>query len=65
MIDEAIAEKMARLESEIADIKETLDFIKDTIVKADATITSVSEQVMPTVESLLKSPMIKMLGIVK
>jgi hypothetical protein len=53
------------LENQLKEIRETLDFIKATIVKADTTITSVAEQVMPTVTDLMNSPMLKMLGMKK
>lgn len=58
-------ERIAAIESDLNDIKETLDFIKATIVKADTTITTVAEQVMPTVNELINSPMLKMLGMGK
>lgn len=53
------------LEHELAEIKETLEFIKATIVKADGTITTVAEQVMPTLNDVMKSPLLKMLGMKK
>lgn len=43
-------------------IRSDLDFIKEHIVKADETIQMVSKEVMPTIDSLMKSPLIKMLG---
>ncbi len=55
------AEILDRIEGELADIKETLAFIKETIVKADNTITKVANEVQPTIDGLLKSPMLKML----
>lgn len=58
-------ERLDSIERELSEIKATLDFIRDTIVKADTTITTVAEQVMPTVNSLLDSPMVKMLGLKK
>lgn len=39
-----------------------LEFIKETIVKADTTITKVAAEVMPTINQLMESPMIKMLA---
>lgn len=58
-------ERFDAIERELSEIKSTLDFIRNTIVKADTTITTVAEQVMPTVNSLLESPMVKMLGLKK
>ncbi len=60
-----VDEQLESLTQEIAEIKETLDFIRETIVKADTTISTVAEQVMPTVNSLLESPMVRMLGLKK
>jgi hypothetical protein len=60
-IDMREEDRIAALESQLEDIRETLSFIKDTIVKADATITAVAEQVMPTVNELMQHPMLKML----
>jgi hypothetical protein len=54
-----------RTEEMQAEIMVTLQFIKETLVKADTTIATVAEQVMPTVNELLASPMLKMLGIGK
>jgi uncharacterized coiled-coil protein SlyX len=58
-------EQFAKLEAEIAECKVTLEFIKDTIVKADTTITRVAAEVMPTINELTNSPMLKMLGVGK
>ena len=60
-----VDEQLESLTQEIAEIKKTLDFIRETIVKADTTISTVAEQVMPTVNSLLESPMVRMLGLKK
>lgn len=61
----ALEMRMQTIERELSEIKDVLDFIRNTIVKADTTITTVAEQVMPTVNSLLESPMVKMLGLKK
>jgi len=53
------------IEENLIEMRETLDFIKATIVKADTTITTVAEQVMPTVNQLMASPVVKMLGMGK
>jgi prefoldin subunit 5 len=58
-------EAIENLQAELDEIKATLNFIKDTIVKADTTITTVADQVMPTVNELMNSPMLKMLGVGK
>lgn len=57
--------RLEKLESDIAEIKETLAFIKDTLVNADTTITRVAADVMPTIEEVMRSPMLKMLGVKK
>lgn len=54
--------QIQQLQNDVDEIKATLDFIKGTIVKADTTITKVASEVMPTINSLMESPMIKMLG---
>ncbi len=59
----AIQSQFAAIEVDIAEIKSTLDFIKETIVKADAGIANIAGQVMPTIEELKKSPFLKMLGV--
>jgi hypothetical protein len=57
--------RLAEIENDLKEIKETLEFVKATIVKADTTITNVADQVMPTVNDLMKSPLLKMLGMKK
>lgn len=59
--NEIIEEKIDSLLAEHARMREDLEFIRATLVKADATISKVSAEVMPTLDSLLKSPMLKML----
>lgn len=54
-------ERFDTLEIELREIKTTLEFIKDTIVNADRTISKVANEVMPTLDGLMKSPMLKML----
>jgi uncharacterized coiled-coil protein SlyX len=64
--DETTLEDRIRgLERQLKEIQEVLDFVKATIVKADTTITTVADQVMPTVNDLMNSPMLKMLGMKK
>lgn len=55
-------ERLEQIEIELREIKATLEFVKDTIVKADSTIATVAAQVMPTITELSNSPIIKMLG---
>jgi hypothetical protein len=55
-------ERITAIETDLREIKETLEFVKETIVKADTTITKVAADVMPTINSLMESPMLKMLG---
>lgn len=65
LVDEEIHNRIMALESDLSEIKETLTFIKDTIVNADTTITKVAAEVMPTINELMQSPMLKMLGVGK
>lgn len=60
--DEVILDEISE---ELKEIRKDLDFIKEHIVKADTTISAVAEQVMPTINELMKSPMLKMLGMGK
>jgi chemotaxis regulatin CheY-phosphate phosphatase CheZ len=57
----SIDDQIADLAFQIAEMKETLDFVKEHIVKSAATIEKVGAEVMPTLDSLMKSPMLKML----
>ncbi len=57
--------RLNQIELELMEIKATLDFVKETIVKADTTITTVAAEVMPTVNDLMSSPILKMLGMKK
>jgi hypothetical protein len=61
-MSEYIDDKIDDLQKELTEIRETLEFIKTTMVNADTTITKVAAEVMPTINSLMESPMIKMLG---
>jgi hypothetical protein len=60
--DNEVEERLAIIDRELNEIKDTLAFIRDTIVKADTTITTVATQVMPTIEEVMKSPIMKMFG---
>lgn len=53
--------QMQAIQDDLNLIKKELKFIRETIVKADTTITTVGEQVMPTLNGLMNSPMLKML----
>lgn len=57
--------RMILMQMDLSEIKDTLDFVMRTIVKADTTITKVAAEVMPTVDELMKSPILKMLGMKK
>jgi len=63
--DKDMLNRITVIEENLIEMRETLDFIKATIVKADTTITAVAEQVMPTVNELMASPVVKMLGMGK
>ncbi len=56
-----IERRLDDIAEELSDIKKTLEFVKETMVKADGTITKVAAEVMPTLNSLMESPMLKML----
>lgn len=55
-------QRLRDIGAELTEIKETLAFIKETIVKADTTITTVAAEVMPTITQLMENPMIKMIA---
>lgn len=57
--------ELAQVKESLADIKESLIFVSGMMAKADEVISSVTKEVMPTIEALTNSPMLKMLGIGK
>ena len=61
LVDEELHNRIMALEADMAEIKNTLDSIKEVLVKADDTITKVAAEVMPTINGLMESPMLKML----
>jgi len=61
MTNEEIEDMLVSLTAQHIEIRKDLEFIRETLVKADATITKVSAEVMPTLESVMQSPMLKML----
>ena len=65
MSDDQFTAQLAALEAELKDIKVTLAFIEEQIVKSSNVIDKVSAEVMPTINSLMESPMLKMLGMRK
>jgi hypothetical protein len=56
-----MAEQLADMEASLLIMRRQLDAISETLIKADTTITKVAAEVMPTIEGLMKSPMLKML----
>lgn len=56
---------LTEIESDLAEIKSELAFIKEMLVRADTTIATIAQQVMPTIEEISKSPLLKMLGMKK
>jgi hypothetical protein len=54
---------IADIEKDLAEIKVTLAEVLEYMVKADKTISTIADQVMPTIDQLTKSPMLKMLGV--
>jgi prefoldin subunit 5 len=51
------------IEKDLDEIKSTLAEVREYMVKADKTISTIADQVMPTIDQLTKSPMLKMLGV--
>lgn len=62
MDQEEMETRILDIQADLTEMKETLAFIKSTMVNADTTITKVAAEVMPTINSLMESPMLKMLG---
>ncbi len=60
-LDEFYDKRFTDIELDLKEIRSDLAFIRETLVKADATITKVSAEVMPTLDSVMQSPMLKML----
>lgn len=66
-------DRVTRIENDLADIKSTLDFIKNIAVndtamlaKADATIATIAGEVKPTLDALTSNPAVRMfLGVKK
>lgn len=61
LVDEELHNRIMALEEDLQEIKGTLEFIKDTMLRADSTIAKVAEQVMPTLNEVMQSPMLRML----
>lgn len=59
------AEKFEKIEQDLNEIRETLNLVKETMLRADTAIANIAAQVMPTIEELSKSPLLKMLGVRK
>lgn len=57
--------RISRMEEDLREIKEMLTAVQAVLVKADETISKVAGEVMPTIEELMKSPILKMLGMKK
>lgn len=49
------------IQEDLTEMKQTLAFIKENIVRGADVIEKVGKEVMPTVDALTKSPMLKML----
>lgn len=58
---EEVNNRLIQVEDDLRMIKGTLEFIETHIVKATDTIDKVSAEVMPTIDLLMKHPMLKML----
>ena len=60
-IGDPIVALITTMEMQLAEIQKDLTNVKEVLVKADETITKVAAEVMPTINGLLESPMLKML----
>lgn len=54
-------ERITQIEQSLDEIRIDLSFIREHIVKSSEVIEKVAKEVMPTVDALTKSPMLKML----
>lgn len=59
-MQELVDERFKAIEDDLHEIKGTIDFIRDTVVKADTAITTIAAEVKPTLDSLMEHPMLKM-----
>jgi hypothetical protein len=58
--------RMQAIETDLHEIKETLELIKATMLRADTTIASIAGEVKPTLDALTKNPAVRMfLGVKK
>lgn len=53
--------QITAMQADLDEIKETLATIKEAMVNTETVVRKVAAEVMPTIESLMKSPMLKML----
>jgi len=53
--------QIASMQADLDEIKVTLAAIKETLVNTQGIVQKVAAEVMPTIDSLMKSPMLKML----
>lgn len=53
--------QITAMQADLDEIKETLAAIKEAMVNTETVVRKVAAEVMPTIESLMKSPMLKML----
>ena len=59
-VDETLDSRITSIENDLAEIKSTLESSKTVLVKADDTITKVAGEVMPAIQGVIDSPMLKM-----
>lgn len=60
-IQQRTEDRITVIENDLIDIKEKLNAIADTLIKAEATINKVAAEVMPTLNQVMESPMLRML----
>lgn len=58
--DEDMEARIETIERNLTEIRMQLDKIEHYLVRADKTIATIAEQVMPTITELTNSPMLKM-----
>jgi hypothetical protein len=55
-----MASRITVMEENLIEMRETLDLVRDTMLKADTTIAAIAAEVKPTLDALTTNPMVKM-----
>lgn len=56
-------QQLAEIEQQLTEMRQDLAIVFETINKAETVIARVGDEVMPTLDKIIKSPMLKMLGV--